>query len=144
MEFNLRYWFYLDTSVLIAALRAKEPLRVRAIRILDYPDSIVLSEAVRLETLPKACFYKNHIEKRFYEKIFQAVKVLPWSPEVLEKAYHLAKKYGLSAMDAIHVSFALSAGVNEFITCEKKDKPLFRVQELKITSLSDIGLDKNI
>ena len=40
-------------------------------------------------------------------------------------------------MDAIHVSIALSAQIQEFVTTERPDKPIFRAsKDLTITSIN--------
>jgi predicted nucleic acid-binding protein len=44
---------------------------------------------------------------------------------------------GLAAMDALHVAAALSVGAEEFVTREKKTKPMFRVSSLKVVSIFD-------
>jgi len=38
-------------------------------------------------------------------------------------------------MDALHIA-ALAIGAEEFITTEKKTKPMFRLTELQITSIA--------
>ncbi|AHJ28173.1 hypothetical protein NSP_18400 [Nodularia spumigena CCY9414] len=40
-------------------------------------------------------------------------------------------------MDALHVAAALSVGAEEFVTREKKTKPMFRVSSLKVVSIFD-------
>lgn len=43
----------------------------------------------------------------------------PWDSEVLEEAHALAEKYGIAAMDAIHVAYAIHAKVDELVTLKK-------------------------
>jgi hypothetical protein len=47
----------------------------------------------------------------------------------------LATRYGLSAIDAIHVSAALLGAADEFVTAEKPTKPFFRVREMPVISI---------
>lgn len=47
----------------------------------------------------------------------------------------LASNYDLSPMDALHASAAIHAGVDEFVTLEKPEKPLCRVPDLTVLSL---------
>lgn len=130
---------YLDSSVLLAAFRAQEPLAKKAFDVIDSPEvSLVVSDAVRLELLPKAVYYKNSQEVDFYQSIFQNAQNLEWSTDALKDAQKLAETYGLSAMDAIHIAHAKEAQVDEFVTAEKKTSPIFRVTSLTIKSIRDI------
>ena len=49
-----------------------------------------------------------------------------------------AEKYGLAALDALHIAAALRSGAEEFYTSEKPGKSMFRVKELKIISLHSL------
>lgn len=40
-------------------------------------------------------------------------------------------------MDALHVAAALSVGAEEFMTTEKKTKPMFRVSSINVVSIFD-------
>jgi hypothetical protein len=53
----------------------------------------------------------------------------------------LASRYDLTPIDALHVSAAVIAGVDEFVTGEKDTKPMFRVQEVKVVSLYSTSRD---
>jgi predicted nucleic acid-binding protein len=57
------------------------------------------------------------------------------SAELGREAFELAKRYGLAAMDALHIAAAIRQKVNELITSELPGKPLFRVKELAVRSL---------
>jgi predicted nucleic acid-binding protein len=57
------------------------------------------------------------------------------SDELAELAQQQAEKFGLSALDSLHVAAAISAGANEFITTEKTGKPLHRVRDFRIISV---------
>lgn len=127
---------YLDTSVLISAFRGESELAKRAFDIIDNPENyLVLSEATKLELLPKPLYQNSKEEVEFYEIIFSKAEIIRWNLELLNYAYELGVKYGLSAMDAIHVANAIFANVDEFVTVEKASKPLFRVQEIKIKTI---------
>lgn len=127
---------YLDTGVLLAACTRKDDVGKRALEILDDPDRcFVLSDAVRLEILPKAVFEKRKDEVEFYEAIFSQSEALKWRIDMLHQAFDVAQNYGIAAMDAIHVATALAAGVDEFITAEKSSKPMFRIEGLRMHSI---------
>jgi len=127
---------YVDTCVLIAALRGEPELAARAFAVLDDPERmLVVSDAVLLEALPKAYYYKNLEEIAFYEAVFSAAEKLPWDYAVLQKAYELAKTHGVAAMDAIHVAHAVEARVDEFVGGEKPTKPMYRVGAIPMRSI---------
>ncbi len=127
---------YIDANLLIAAFRGEGELGQRAIEILDDPERIlVASDAVRLEVQPKPRYEKRQQEIDFYEAVLGQAEYLEWRTETLYRAQDLAEKYGIAAMDAIHVATALDAGVDEFVTAEKSSKPMFRVNELRMHSI---------
>ena len=129
---------YVDTNLLIAAWQGQGDLGIRALKVLDDPQrTIVLCRAVWLEVMPKAIYHQQAIEAAFYQEIFDAVEVREWSIEALYKAEELAKKYGIAAMDAVHLAIAIESDVDEFISAEKPQKPMFRVLEILVQSIRE-------
>lgn len=127
---------YIDANVLIAAFCGEGHLGQRAMEVLDDPDRVlVASDAVRLEVLPKPRYEKRQQEIDFYDAVLAQAENLKWRTDTLYCAHDLAEKYGIAAMDAIHVAIALDAGVDEFVTAEKSTKPMFRVAELRMQSI---------
>lgn len=127
---------YLDSGVLLAAFINRDTLGLKALEILDDLDRVfIVSDAVWLEVMPKAIYEKNQDEIDFYKAIFVQAERLNWRIDTLDRAHKLAEKYGVAAMDAIHVAIALDAGVDEFVTAEKPTKPMFRVAELPMQSI---------
>lgn len=127
---------YLDSSVLLAACARKDEVGRRALEILDDPGrSFVLSDAVKPEILPKAIFERRQEEVDFYEAIISQGENLNWSIDTLHRAFDVAQRHGIAAMDAVHVANALDAGVDELVTAEKPTKPMFRVADLSISSI---------
>ena len=131
---------YLDSGVLLAAWRSAE-LRSAAMGLLDDPSrQFATSQLVKLELLPKPIFEKRPIERAFYEDHFeQALASQPLDQRLGNDAQNLAQKYGLAAVDALHISAALRSGAEEFYTSEKPGKPMFRVKELKVISLHSLS-----
>ncbi len=71
---------YIDSGVLIAAFRGNAYIARAAFDVLDDPERItVVSEAVRLEVLPKAYYARQQEESHFYEEFFRNSEVLPWN-----------------------------------------------------------------
>ncbi|MGA1262941.1 MAG: type II toxin-antitoxin system VapC family toxin [Prochlorothrix sp.] len=127
---------YVDANLLIAAWQGKEDLGIRALRILDDPQrTIVLSRAVWLEVMPKAIYHKQMMEVAFYEEIFAMAEVQAWNVETLGRAEVLAQQYGIAAMDAVHLAIAIVGHVDEFVSAEKPQKPMFRVSEIVVQSI---------
>lgn len=128
---------YLDAGVLINAWQGEGDIAMRAMAVLDDPNrEFVISDFLRLETLPKPSFHKNSAEVDFMETIFSSAADFVATTAVLSShAVQLASTYDLSPIDALHVSAALSAKVDDFITSEKSTKPMFNVKGLNVTSL---------
>jgi predicted nucleic acid-binding protein len=104
----------------------------------DSDRSFASSIFVQLETLPKAIYQRQQIEQDFYQAFFSIVS--HWAidlPIIIPNAQTIASRYGIAGMDAIHIAAAIAIGVEEFITTEKPTKPMFRVTELKITSIAN-------
>ena len=127
---------YVDANVFIAAWRGESDIALQALAILDDPTrSLVVSDALWLELMPKAVYHQAHEERAFYETVFANAEHIPWKTDTLYNAYDLAQRYGVAAMDAIHLATALASGVDEFVSGEKPGKPMFRVRELNVRSL---------
>lgn len=128
---------FIDSGVLITASRGVENLSERAMTILSSADrKFASSELIKLEVFPKAIYYRQNDEIEFYQTFFNAVTY--WANDIErinEEGYNIACKYGLAAMDALHIAAAKSVGAEEFITTEKPTKPMYRVTELKIVAL---------
>lgn len=129
---------FLDSGVLIAAARGTDDTALLALQILDEPDrKFVSSIFVKLEVFPKAIYNGFMEEAAFYQSFFEN-DVEIWvslSDGLAELAQQQAEKFGLSALDSLHVAAAISAGADEFVTTEKLGKPLHRVRDFRIISV---------
>lgn len=129
---------YIDTCLLIAAFKGEEELAKKALSVLDDPQRrLVVSDAVRLEALPKARYHQQEQEVAFYETVFSRAENIAWDASALRQAHTLAETHGVAAMDAIHLAHAIEAGVDEFVSAEKPSKPMFRVPSLVMRSIRD-------
>jgi len=129
---------YVDTCVLMAAFKGQGELGRRARDLLDDPQrTLVVSDPVRLEALPKARYHKQQQELEFFEAVFGLAENVAWNDSALRQAQSIAENHGIAAMDAIHVAHALAAGVDEFISAEKPTKPMFRVQTIPMRSIRE-------
>jgi len=128
---------YVDANVLIAAFCGDAATAARIFPILDDSSrSFVGSHFLRLETLPKPRFHRRADEVRFIEDFLAACgEHVAIDDALLADAEMLASRYDLSPMDALHASAALRAKVDEFLTLEKPERPLCRIEELPTTSL---------
>ena len=128
---------YVDSGVLIAASRGTNPVAMEALNILDDPNREFSSSIfIKLEVLPRVIFNKNTHEVEFYEIFFNSITHWATSIDAIAKeAYHEACRSGLTAMDALHVAAAISTGAEELVTTEKPDKPICRVNSIKVVSI---------
>ncbi len=128
---------YIDANVLIAAFQGDEHISRRAMEVLDDPNrQLVVSDFLRLEVLPKPTFHNRTEEVQFMTSVLEnAGESVPCDLVVTEKAILLASVYDLAPMDALHVSAAVTANVDEFVTLEKPTKPICRVSEISVRSL---------
>lgn len=134
---------FIDSSVLISAFRGQGDLGENALAVLDEQNrDFVTSDFVRLEVLPKPICHKRQDEIQFYETFFDAVddkksagETIHSSRNLVQVAQREAEKYGLSAVDALHVAAAQSAGCHELITAEKSTKPFFNVTGVTVRSI---------
>lgn len=129
---------FIDSSVLIVAWRSADvALQLKALSILADPNrSFVASDFVELEVMPKAVYHKQRTEQMFYQQFFNRLAVKVRNRRGLEaSASSVAARFGLNAMDALHIAAALEAGADEFITAERPTSPLSRVRGVKVVSI---------
>ena len=108
----------------MAAFKAAEPeVSDAALELLDDPDTELLySRIIELELLPKPTFHKHKEEREFYETVFRNATFVACTESTVDAALKQACLNGLSAGDALHVACAMSAGADELVTSEKKEK----------------------
>jgi predicted nucleic acid-binding protein len=128
---------YVDSNVLITAFQGREEIFRKAMEILDDPErEFIGSDYLRLETIPKPTFHKREEEVAFMEAFFESAQEnIPSSPAITGKAIQFAGCHDIHPMDALHLSAALHAKADEFVTLEKPEKPMFKVKGLQVTSL---------
>ncbi|MBO3457305.1 PIN domain-containing protein [Aetokthonos hydrillicola Thurmond2011] len=130
---------FIDSGVLVTAARGLGEDSEKALEVLaDSTREFASSEFIKMEVIPKAIYNRKTAEAEFYESFFSAV--IYWNNDVekvIQDAYNIACQYGLAAMDALHVAAALSVGSEEFVTTEKKTKPMFRVSSINVVSIFD-------
>lgn len=112
-------------------------MSLKAAEVLDDDGrAFVCSPFIRMEVLPKALFYRRVDEVAFYRTYFEAVET--WvdpNPGLLLEAESLASRFGLSALDALHVTAAITAGVDELVTSERPASPIHRVSGLFVKTI---------
>ena len=130
---------FIDSGVLVTASRGVEDLSDKAISLLASVDREFASSVfIKLEVLPKAIYHRQTDEVEFYQTFFSAITY--WADDtekIIQGGYKVACKYGLAAMDALHIAAAISVGAEEFITTEKPTKPMYRVTDIKVVYLFD-------
>ncbi|BAZ11021.1 hypothetical protein NIES4071_28450 [Calothrix sp. NIES-4071] len=128
---------FIDAGVLIIAARGGSVGAERASNVLkDQNREFASSIFLKLEILPKAIYNKRTAEVKLYEAYFNVVTYWATDTEqIIENAYKECAQYGLGAMDALHISAALSVGAVEFLTYEKPEKSIFRTKSIQIISI---------
>jgi predicted nucleic acid-binding protein len=130
---------FVDAGVLIAAARGIDEVAAPALDILDDPNRLFVSSVfVRLEVLPKAVFHRNKEEAEFYRTFFR--KVARWAKPgepLLQSAYRYAVRWGLSAVDALHVAAARSLHAAELVTTERSASPLCRSRVVRVLTIHE-------
>lgn len=128
---------YIDANVLIAAFQGDDDTSRRAIDVLDDPSRrLIISDYLRLEVLPKPTFHRLQEEIEFMQVVLEgAAEEVLSSPDITTKAVDFASKYDMAPMDALHAGAAAAAAVDELITMEKPEKPICKVQEIRVTSI---------
>jgi predicted nucleic acid-binding protein len=130
---------FLDSGVWLSAWLGNSPRSIAAKSLLaDESRNFLTSDAVKLELLPKPTFEKRRAELEYYNDYFKGIVSESLNDELGVEALALAKKYGLAAMDALHLTSAIRQGADEFITSELPGKPMFRVKELRVVSLHSL------
>lgn len=128
---------FVDAGVLIDAARGTPPRWRRAMAVIDDPNRTFVSSAVvKLEVLPKPLYEKQRTEAEIYTAFFD--KVSMWvsvTPELVDRAFDEATKFGLKAADALHVVAADIAGADELVTTEGTSKPIHRTTSVRVRTL---------
>lgn len=128
---------FVDTGVLIAAVRGQGDMQSRAEKILTDPSrSFASSSFVKLELLPKPLYFKQTAEVAFYQTFFQHVAIWARIDEaLLISAYQEATTVGAAAMDALHLAAAKQVRAAELVTTESVTKPMHRATGIKVVSI---------
>ena len=127
---------FLDAGVLMAGARESSQLREVALQIINDPDrEFITTNFVRLETELKCDYYGYQEQMKFYEIFFQYVDSYDGYEEIVAEAFRVGKRFGLNAMDALHIAAARLIGVEEFITTERPASPFRNVKGVKIVFL---------
>ena len=128
---------FVDAGVLIAAARGSDEAAERAMEVLDDPTrEFASSTFVQLEVLPKALYRNDQYEVDFYDTFFRSVT--HWAQPidgVVTTAHEEGAKWGLSAVDALHVAGAKFLEANELVTTERREKPLHRATSVRVFTI---------
>lgn len=124
---------FVDTSVLITAtVDKKYDRRLTALKLLgDRRREFAATDFLRLELIPIPLRHGHHDQVKFYEAFFKRVAVWIEPQAFVDDAYDLACRYGLGAMDALHVAAAAFIKA-EFFSTEKAGKPLYQAYKQAI------------
>ncbi len=128
---------FIDAGVLIYAARSQGESAEKALQILeDENREFASSIFLKLEVLPKAIYNHQKSEVKFYEAFFEEVSY--WAKDIntiIATAYEQSSKFGVGAMDALHIGAALSVEATEFVTNEKPERSIHRTPSIKMISI---------
>ena len=128
---------FIDAGVLIYAARSQGEIAEKALQILeDENREFASSIFLKLEVLPKAIYNHQKSEVKFYEAFFEEVSY--WAKDIntiIATAYEQSSKFGVGAMDALHIGAALSVEATEFVTNEKPGRSIHRTPTIKMISI---------
>jgi len=128
---------FIDAGVLIYAARSQGEIAEKALQILeDENREFASSIFLKLEVLPKAIYNQQKSEVKFYEAFFEEVSY--WAKDIntiIAIAYEQSSKFGVGAMDALHIGTALSVEATEFVTNEKPERSIHRTPSIKMISI---------
>ncbi len=132
-----------DSSVLIDAPRASRSDHVfTALRYFNDPGRTFLtSPFVRLEAVPKAHYTRRSQELAFYEGFFGS-PFLEWCSDLdrMETiAEEQARRFGLAALDALHIAAAHLLRADELVTVKRSQKPIHRTDLVRVIHVYDLG-----
>ncbi len=131
---------FIDAGVLIYAARSQGEIAEKALQILeDENREFASSIFLKLEVLPKAIYNHQKSEVKFYEAFFEEVSY--WAKDIntiIATAYEQSSKFGVGAMDALHIGAALSVEATEFITNEKPERSIHRTPSIKMISIHSL------
>lgn len=129
---------YLDSGVLISAWQGNPARQIKALTILSDPQrEFVCSPFIRLELIPKATYHRNQNELKFYNEYF-GNHIAEWVDDLsllFKEGLKLGSRFGLNALDSLHIAAALIANCDEFITSERPTSPLSRVMNLAVLTI---------
>ena len=129
---------FVDSGVLIAAVKGKSEEQVSATKLLGSRERIFLtSPYVRLEVFPKAAYHQRESECNFYLRYFDDPRIewLHDAGSILRLATLEAERSGLSAMDSLHVAAAHMLQADEFITTERVGRTIYRTGLVPVFNL---------
>lgn len=95
----------------------------------------VASVFLRLEILPKAIYHRSAVEIEFYRGYF--ARVVAWAEpidDLVRLAEQEAGRYGLNALDALHVAAAGMLDADELVTTEGPRKPIHRATDVRVVA----------
>lgn len=134
---------YLDTSVVLAAIKGEPALSKKAFDVLhDRGRVMVACTALHLELLPYAMNQHDRSQLATVNTVLGMVEKLPLDQAVLDSALKLACDHCMGCMDAIHAASSIQDNTPEFLTTEKEPtgndlgKPFYRIPGLNAKHIS--------
>ena len=130
---------FLDSGVLMAAVRGEPDLRDAARRLLTRSENEFLTSGfVYLETAAKALYNQRELELRSYEAFFARAHWERDANRILALGTELAALEGLGPVDALHVAAAFLLRADVLVTVERPGKSIYRARLVPVAFLTTV------
>lgn len=128
---------FLDTGVLITLGRASGPSFTQAARLIaDLERTFVVSPFVELELLPGPIRSNRKAETAFYQRFLERADRVNDLGAILTSTYQALLQSPMELADALHVAAAYVGECDELVTTEKRGKPMFRTDMMRVVSIA--------
>jgi len=138
--------FAFDSDALVYATQAGNPLGDLVAELFEVDAEITPIVGIgSVVLIPETLIYPTRhgavSEVTRLLSFYRRLDLIPVSEPIASRAVALGAKYGLKAMDAIHLATAITTGASAFLTNNKKDFPR-TITEITIKYPSDLATER--
>lgn len=136
---------FIDSDILIAAIRGEHYLRECALAVLSEPNlEFWYSPLLQLEATLQPAHHKRELELAFLDEYFKSANCMGNLNNIYAVAYPDAAKHGIGVLDACHVAAAHLAKCQLLVTLERPNKPMFRTDLVRVVSIRPLAEARNV
>ncbi len=121
---------YLDSAPVIYLIERTAPFYARLQELLKASDLLILSDLTRLECCVLPLRRGDRLLLADFDSFFatRVAEIVAISTEVIDRATEIRAQYGYKTLDSIHLSAALVAGCDVFLTNDLRLKGFADIQ----------------